>query len=107
MACSDKPLMMFLVQTLCTRYHQLLLLLNTKFNELEMPPQPIEAKSPFPSDISSSQIAPSQIARQFAKKAASILETREVELLIDFLEKPRQIDREIANRVVRIFTPKY
>jgi len=76
-------------------------LLNTKLNELEMPPQSIEAKSPFPSDVSSSQIAPLQIARQFAKKAASILETREVELLIDFLEKPRQIDREIANRVVR------
>ena len=75
-------------------------LLNTKLNELEMPRQPVEAESPFPSDISS-QITPSQIARQFAKKAASILETREVELLIDFLEKPRQIDREIANRVVR------
>ena len=49
-------------------------LLNTKLNELKMPPQPVEAESPLPSDIPSSQIAPSQTALQFAKKAASILD---------------------------------
>jgi hypothetical protein len=75
-------------------------LLDTKLNELEMPPQPVEAESPLLSDIHSSQIAPSQIARQFAKKPASILESREVELLIDFLESSRQNRPGNANRVV-------